>query len=201
MAIADFRYFGPQAGVVVDNRDPLQIGRLKVRVEGLLEPSSGWSLPFGIQGGGDTNSGAYDIPKIGAEVIVFFIGGNPDKARWTYGHWGRPEGISDVPEPARSILEEDGAEAAELIKAHENDRFQVFTDLREGKGRFVIRSKRQDLEDLAGAALMIEVDDESGTISISAPSAVSIKALGTVDIDALSVTILGRQVLPLNKPI
>lgn len=197
---ANYRFQGMHSGVVSSNADPKGVGRLKIRVPGLLEPS-GWALPFGMPGGGDTQAGFFDIPKVGAEVVVIFIDGDPDKIRWTYGHWGLPGGVADTPEPARTAIQEDGAAAAPLVKAMENDRFQIFTDTRDGKGRFVIRSKRQDLEDLEGAALMLELDDENGTLALSAPGGISIRSVGRVDIDGILVTIGGRAVTPVPKDI
>lgn len=183
------------SGVVVDNQDPKGLGRLQIRIPAIAEPSTGWALPFGMPGGGDTQSGTFDIPKAGAEVVVLFVNGDPDHPRWTYGNWGAPKGESDIPEPAKSIIAQEGPAAAGLIKASENDKFQMFTDMREGKARLVIRSKKADPEDLSGAALMIELDDANGTIAISAPAGVSIKSLGSIEIDALNVTINGRPVI------
>jgi hypothetical protein len=197
----DFKYTGFFAGVVTHNNDPLMASRIRLKVEGLLEPHSGWAWPFAMPGGGDTQSGSYNVPKVGAEVLVMFLGGDPDYPRWTYGSWGTPNGVSDIPEPARTILAEDGPEAAQLIKAYEDDRFQIFTDMREEKGRFMIRSKRQDGEDLSGPALAIEMDDEAGTLSLSAPTGININTLGAVTINGLIVSMNDRMVANVPKAI
>ena len=197
----DFKYTGFFSGVVTHNDDPLMASRIRVKVVGLLEPHSAWSWPFAMQGGGDTQSGSYDVPKVGAEVTVMFLGGDPDYPRWTYGAWGEPQGVTDIPEPAKSILSEDGPGSAHLIKAYENDRFQIFTDMREDKGRFVIRSKRQDSEDLSGPALALEMDDEAGTLSLSAPTGINLNTLGAVTINGLMITMNARVVVNVPKPI
>lgn len=79
------KYYGKYRGTVLNNLDPLQIGRLMVQVPdvGGLIPSS-WAMPcFPISG---KQMGAYMIPQIGAGVWVEFEQGNPDYPIWS-GCW------------------------------------------------------------------------------------------------------------------
>ena len=76
------KYFGKYRGTVVNNVDPMMMGRLMVMVPdvaGLL-PSS-WALPCwpvtGIQ------MGIYAVPLIGGGVWIEFEQGNPDYPIWT----------------------------------------------------------------------------------------------------------------------
>jgi uncharacterized protein involved in type VI secretion and phage assembly len=78
-------YYGKYRGMVINNVDPLQIGRLQVQVPdiGGLIPSS-WAMPcFPLTG---KQMGAYMIPQIGAGVWVEFEQGNPDYPIWS-GCW------------------------------------------------------------------------------------------------------------------
>ena len=79
------KYYGKYRGMVLNNIDPLQIGRLMVQVpdiEGLF-PSS-WAMPcFPISG---RQMGAYMIPQTGAGVWVEFEQGDPDYPIWS-GCW------------------------------------------------------------------------------------------------------------------
>jgi uncharacterized protein involved in type VI secretion and phage assembly len=78
-------YYGKYRGMVINNIDPLQIGRLQVQapdVAGLM-PSS-WAMPcFPLTG---KQMGSYMIPQIGAGVWVEFEQGNPDYPIWS-GCW------------------------------------------------------------------------------------------------------------------
>lgn len=79
------KYYGKYRGTVLNNVDPLQIGRLMVQVPDVtsLTPSS-WAMPcFPITG---KQMGAYMIPQIGAGVWVEFEQGNPDYPIWS-GCW------------------------------------------------------------------------------------------------------------------
>lgn len=81
------KYFGKYRGTVIQNIDPLQLGRIQVMVpdvSGLL-PSS-WAMPcFPITG---KLMGAYWVPQIGSGVWVEFEQGNPDYPIWVGGFYG-----------------------------------------------------------------------------------------------------------------
>ncbi|MEJ2670926.1 MAG: phage baseplate assembly protein V [Deltaproteobacteria bacterium] len=79
------RYYGKYRGTVLNNVDPMQIGRLLVQVPDVtgLTPSS-WAMPcFPITG---KQMGVYMIPQIGTGVWVEFEQGDPDHPIWS-GCW------------------------------------------------------------------------------------------------------------------
>jgi uncharacterized protein involved in type VI secretion and phage assembly len=81
------RYYGKYRGLVIDNIDPLQIGRALVQVPDVLgETPSSWALPCvpvaGIQ------AGTFVVPPIGSQVWIEFEQGDPDYPIWTGGFWG-----------------------------------------------------------------------------------------------------------------
>jgi len=78
-------YYGKYRGTVLNNIDPLQIGRLLVQVPDVsgLTPSS-WAMPcFPMSG---KQMGIYTIPQIGTGVWIEFEQGNPDYPIWS-GCW------------------------------------------------------------------------------------------------------------------
>ena len=79
------RFFGKYRGTVLNNIDPMQIGRLQVQVPDVtsLLPTS-WAMPcFPLSG---KQMGMWAIPQIGAGVWVEFEQGNPDYPIWS-GCW------------------------------------------------------------------------------------------------------------------
>lgn len=87
------RFYGKYRGLVIENIDPEQIGRVMVQVPDVLgEIPSSWALPCvpaaGIQ------SGCFIVPPIGSQVWVEFEQGDPDYPIWTGGFWGL---VADVP--------------------------------------------------------------------------------------------------------
>ena len=87
------RYYGKYRGTVLNNIDPMQMGRLTVQVpdvKGLI-PST-WAMPcFPISG---KQMGAYMIPQIGAGVWVEFEQGDPDFPIWSGCWYGS---VAEVP--------------------------------------------------------------------------------------------------------
>ena len=71
----EVRYPGLYIGEVVDREDPEGIGRVRVRIPGLVEPASNWAFPLGTVGGGSDRRGFYSVPEKGAEVGVLFTTG------------------------------------------------------------------------------------------------------------------------------
>lgn len=85
------------AGIVENNKDPLKLGRVKVRVPhvyGSSATGSGyiatndlpWALPAGLPAGGSSASGGFSqLPTIGDKVWVRFLDGEPEKPIWEWG--------------------------------------------------------------------------------------------------------------------
>jgi uncharacterized protein involved in type VI secretion and phage assembly len=81
------RYYGIYRGTVVNNVDPMQIGRIMAIVTdvGSVTPST-WAMPcLPITG---KQMGTFMVPQIGATVWLQFEGGDPDRPVWTGGFWG-----------------------------------------------------------------------------------------------------------------
>jgi uncharacterized protein involved in type VI secretion and phage assembly len=85
MAAPSNRYLGKFRGRVVDNNDPLRIGRITVEVPDVLgdEPST-WALPCLPFTG--PQAGQFVVPPPGAGVWVEFEQGDPSFPVWT-GCW------------------------------------------------------------------------------------------------------------------
>ena len=84
---ASQRFYGKYRGLVVENLDPEQIGRVLVQVPDVLgEIPSSWAMPCvpvaGIQ------AGIFAVPPIGSQVWVEFEQGDSDYPIWTGGFWG-----------------------------------------------------------------------------------------------------------------
>ncbi len=84
---AGTKYYGLYQGTVVNNIDPLQIGRILVTVPdvGGVVPTT-WAMPCVPIAG--KQMGTFFVPQIGAGVWVQFEGGDPDRPVWTGGWWG-----------------------------------------------------------------------------------------------------------------
>jgi hypothetical protein len=104
------RFYGKYRGIVLNNMDPIQQGRLQAMVPAVLgEIPSGWALPSVPYAG--TGAGFFAVPMTGAGVWIEFEAGDPSRPIWT-GCWWAP---GEVPmdehatpsQPTRKILRTD----------------------------------------------------------------------------------------------
>jgi uncharacterized protein involved in type VI secretion and phage assembly len=91
--------YGKYRGMVVNNVDPMQIGRVQVMVPDLagLVPGT-WAMPCLPVAG--INTGVFTVPMIGAGVWVEFERGDPDYPVWVGGYWGTS---AEVPALAHAV--------------------------------------------------------------------------------------------------
>jgi len=86
------QFFGKYRGMVLDNVDPMQLGRLMVQIPDVSNvlPST-WAMPCvpfaGIQ------QGCFVVPAIGSGVWIEFEQGDADYPIWTGGYWGSAEEV------------------------------------------------------------------------------------------------------------
>jgi uncharacterized protein involved in type VI secretion and phage assembly len=185
----DPRYTGLYIGQVVDHADPERLGRVRVKIPGLVEPASAWAFPLGTVGGGSDRRGFFAVPESGAEVGVLFHQGDIDYPYYLSGHWGKPEGATEIPEPARDLSAADTPH----VRAFETARFLLVFDDRAGHEALLIKDKRSGDQ--------IEFDGAAMGITIKATSALILKADGLVSIEGTTLQLNGRLVLAGTKPI
>ena len=87
------RFYGVYRGTVVNNIDPLQIGRIQATVPDVsgLTPTT-WAMPCLPFTG--KAMGAFMVPQIGSGVFLQFEAGDPDRPVWMGGWWGD---VAEVP--------------------------------------------------------------------------------------------------------
>jgi uncharacterized protein involved in type VI secretion and phage assembly len=91
------RFLGKFRGMVLNNIDPMQIGRLQIQVPDVtgLAPAT-WAMPCAPVAG--IQSGIFALPAIGSGVWVEFEQGNIDFPIWVGCFWGS---AAEVPALAR----------------------------------------------------------------------------------------------------
>jgi hypothetical protein len=84
------RVYGKYRGIVLDNLDPLGLGRVQASVAEVLgEVPTGWATPCIPYAG--PGSGFFSIPPIGAGVWIEFEAGDVSRPVWTGCYWGARE--------------------------------------------------------------------------------------------------------------
>lgn len=126
------KFFGKYRGMVLNNIDPMQIGRLIVQVPDVTSLAPGtWAMPCvpiaGIQ------NGIMAMPVIGSGVWVEFEQGDPDYPIWVGCFWGSAAEI-----PALSRLTPPALPAITLQTPLQNG--LTITDLQGPTGGIVLKS-------------------------------------------------------------
>lgn len=182
---SDTRLYGMYIGYVVDRNDPEGLGRVRVCIPGLLEPYSAWAWPLGTSGGGSKDHGFFAVPKQGAEVAVFFNRGDLQAPYFFSGHWGRPNGDSEVPEEAQKDPPDNRVIATST--------FRIELDESDNAKKLKLTNRKTD------AYLLF--DAEENTITLQGTTAITIKAVGAINLEAAQITIAGRAVRPIPDAI
>jgi uncharacterized protein involved in type VI secretion and phage assembly len=181
----DTRLLGMYVGYVTKRDDEEQLGRVRVCIPGVVEPESAWAWPLGTVGGGSKDRGFFAVPEEGAEVAVFFNQGNVDTPYYLCAHWGKPNGESEVPEEARKSPPDN--------RVLSTATFRIELDESKDSRKLRLTNKK------TGDHLVF--DAEENTVTLEATTALTLRAVGAISLEATQVTIAGRVVRPIADPI
>ncbi len=157
------QYFGKYRGVVIDNKDPQQLGRMRLWVPSLFptvanaQPDteslsvSDWAWPC-LPFGGTADQGMFFVPEIGSKVWVEYEEGNLDSPIWVGVFWSAPGGQTEIPAEAKEMEANDPKRR--VLKTSSGHMLE-FCDI-EGKESITLRHKD-------GAMLLF---DEKGSVTI-----------------------------------
>ena len=92
-------FYGKYRGTVINNIDPLQIGRIQAMVPDFAGFVPGtWAMPCVPVAG--INTGIFTVPIVGSGVWIEFERGDPERPIWVGGYWGS---AAEVPELANAV--------------------------------------------------------------------------------------------------
>lgn len=172
-------------GVVVSNVDPEGRGRITVRVPGIIETESPWALP---RAGGARRFGANSVPPVGADVFVQFLCGRLDQPIWECGPHGADE-------PFPEHLPPD-------VHVFGIGPFRLIIDTRAGQQTAALAVvKTNPTTNNEEQVVSLTLNAETNSVLIDALTAVGVTAGGVVDVDANTVQVRGRTVMPTERPI
>lgn len=157
----DNKYYGKYRSVVLDNKDPEGLGRLKLEVENIdIAELPNWAMPCTPYAG--PKEGFYFMPPIEANVWVEFAMGDVNYPIWSGCYWNAKE---DVP-----ILES-ASEPKPEIKVLQTKNFCLtIDDTIENKGSLILTCKAPSVK----TEMKLTVD-QNGVKLENSPAVITIK--------------------------
>ncbi len=151
-------YLGRYAATVTDNADPEKLGRVRFRIEGLIEPSSGWAFPVGgAHSSGAAQRGSLDVPEKGSTVLGSFLAGDIDQPLYEGAWHGTGEAPTQTPEASNS----------DKVKIYETSRFLIVLNAIGGSEELLILDKN------SGDKISVKPDQlviqSSAKVTVKAP--------------------------------
>lgn len=188
--MSDGRFVGVYEGKVIENVDPEGRWRVRLNVLGIMAKSP-WAAPFGALGGGGPQRGGWVVPDVGADVLVMFLNGDPERPLYAPAGWAEAKEGSEMPVPAKDVPPNE----AHLVPSLQlmGGRLSFYVDEREGQRKFVIEDNE------LGDAIVWDL--EKGGLRVKMSSAIMLVCDGLIRADAIQTQIQDRLVQPSPKPI
>ncbi len=155
------KYFGKYRGTVIENVDPLQIGRLMVQVPDVSNviPST-WATPCfpfaGIQ------NGFFVVPAVGAGVWVEFEQGNPDYPIWSGCFFGSAAEV-----PALALATPPALQAVVIQTVGQNT--LMISDAPGPTGGILLKTTAGAMISISDTGIIIS-NGQGATIAMTGPS-------------------------------
>lgn len=166
------KFYGKYRGMVLNNIDPLQTGRLQVQVPDVagLIPTT-WAMPCAPVAG--IQNGMFSLPIIGSGVWVEFEQGDPEFPIWVGCFWGSAAEV-----PALALLTPPAIPAITFQTPLQNG--VTISDMPGPTGGIVIKTT-------AGASLII---NDTGIYMQNGKGAMLNMVGPTVDINGGALTVI-----------
>lgn len=165
-------FYGKYRGTVIDNVDPMQMGRLMVQVPDVANilPST-WAMPCAPFAG--TQSGSVAVPPVGSSVWVEFEQGNSDYPIWSGCFWGSAAEV-----PTLALAGPPGVQS--IVLQSEGQNTLMISDVPGPTGGILLKSSSGAMIAINDVGITIS-NGQGATITLAGPTV-------TVNEGALVVT-------------
>lgn len=182
---ANDRFYGVTIGIVTNNQDPQNLGRVKVRFPWLAEEDeSDWARVLTLMAGKDSNQayGIYFLPEVDTEVLVAFEQGDIQfpyvlGALWS-GKDTPPEKNSDGKNNMRMIRSRSG-HVIRLDDTKDNEKIEIID--KSGKNKIVIDAKQNTITIASDADISIQ--SKNGKLKLQGKG-IELKSTAEIKIEA-----------------
>jgi uncharacterized protein involved in type VI secretion and phage assembly len=196
------RWFGVVVGVVTNNQDPDNLGRVKVRFPWLSDSEeSNWARIAAPMAGNDR--GTYFLPEVDDEVLVAFEQGDPRFPYVLGALWNGKDAPPATNGDGKNNLRVIKSRSGHIVKLNDEDGKETIEIIdKSGKNSIVIDTAKNTLTittdkdiTLSAAQGTIKLDAQniqlksSADTKIEASGGMDVKASGTLNVKGATVNI------------
>lgn len=191
---------GPVVGIVTNNKDPEDRGRVKVKYPWLSEEvESDWARV--VTAGAGAERGLLCLPEINDEVLVLFEQGDMDRPYVLGGLWN---GDAAPPLPANEAVENGKVSkrtfrtrAGHLLEFTDESKQGVVLETAGGH-RLALADEQQNATLETAGGLVLTLDDAKSEIALESKGNMNLKSGGNLTIEARGTLELKGQAFTLN---
>jgi len=179
------KYYGKFRAFVVDNEDPEQRARIRVRVPSVFgQQETFWALPC-LPFGGLEEQGFFMVPEVSAQVWIEFEEGNKDFPIWTGVFWQPSASVPNEAKksaPTTRVLKTPSGHVLQFDDEADAEKFRL---AHPGGSEFNIdENGSMTLHDQSGNKLVLDANDNSVTLQDSNGNKLFMDSSGTKVNDA-----------------
>ena len=206
----DSKITGVVVGVVIDNKDPDKLARVKVKIPRLGEDEeSNWARVVSFMAGKER--GAFFLPEVDDEVLVAFEYGDINSPFVVGSLWNgkeKPPLANDDGKNNFRIIksrsghiirldDSDGKEKIEIVDKSEKNQIIIDT-----ASNMISIQSEQDIKISAKGKVSIEANDiemkSNASTKVEASSSMELKANGSIDVKASGTTTIKGATVNIN---
>jgi uncharacterized protein involved in type VI secretion and phage assembly len=200
---ADTRLFGLVVGVVTNNQDPDDLGRVKVRFPWLSDAEESHWARIAVPMGGKER-GTYFLPEVDDEVLVAFEHGNPGFPYVLGALWNGKDAPPATNGDGKNNLRLIKSRSGHVIKLNDEDGKETIEIIdKSGKNSIVIDTAKNTLtitsdKDIALAAAQGTIKLEAQKIELKSSADTKIEAGAGMDVKASATLNVKGAIVNLN---
>jgi uncharacterized protein involved in type VI secretion and phage assembly len=185
------RVYEPVIGIITDNKDPLKLGRVKLKFPVIsMDDVTDWT-PIIMQGAGK-NRGWFFIPEIDDEVLVVFEHGDIDRPLVVGALWnGKDKPHDSNPDPGENAHRVIKSRQGSRVFFDDSDENKVYIEDGTGKGRITLDAKNNKIiiEAIDGDVCFQSPQDDTKIVA----KEIELKAQQNIEIHAGSTMTWGSD--------
>ncbi len=179
----DLHARGLMIGVVTDNQDPSNIGRVKVKIPSLsADTTTNWAR-VAVPGGG-TERGVEFLPEVNDEVLIGFEMGD---VRYPYVIGGLWNGVDAPPEGSSTVISS-GKVQRRIIRSRSGN--VITMDDSDGGGGITIEDKNGNKVALESRSNQLTIEIKGNT-KLTSQGNLTLEAQGNIEIKGMSIKVEG----------